>query len=133
MKTLRIIILSLVICTVLTANCSLTDDEKINPEKQNPKTVSINPVENICELMKNPQKYDKQVVRVRTRLGFAPGPTFGDDRCIPRHSLIDVEFNDRSELGICEIDLRLEEHCNLIQQTRKGLTKSFRSFSAEFV
>jgi hypothetical protein len=132
-KTLRMILLSVLTCTVLTANCSFTNDGMINSKERHPKTDAHNPVENICELMKNPQKYDKQVVRVRTRFGFAPGPTFGDDQCTPRHSLIDVEFSDTSLSRICDNDSLKKKHCKLIQQTRKGQTDNLRSFSAEFV
>jgi hypothetical protein len=79
---------------------SLSTTTNISSQQQskNESTTSDVPMVEVCEVLRNSHSYQSKVIRINGNLGrFRDYVTFYDERCVPPHPLISVEFASPSK------------------------------------
>lgn len=95
--------------------------------KQNPQSNSLlksqekSVVLSLCTLIDNPYQYHQKVVELKTTLYRVGNITnLGDENCVQRHSLFDVEFSSDFESSVCRrSDVNYEKMCLMVKASNQ--------------
>ena len=129
----------IIICTFVLVSCALVQTSDVsnrNYLEQNPtKSLEVLIVPNLCELFRSPYVYHEKVIRLKTTLSrIASVTTFGDERCVLPHALIDVEFSPELESSVCNSKNDIKEKlCLIAKATRQNETDANFAVIADIV
>jgi hypothetical protein len=113
-KSIVLIILSMLLFSCYSSQT--LDSPTTNYSQQSvAKTVEEPAVLSLCSLMDNPYPYHQKVIIVKTTL-YRIGSliSFEDEKCVTRHTLVDVEFAPEFKSSACDSKDEIENKLCLI-------------------
>ena len=112
-------------CASPTERTQALQEEKLKQDD----TSSEIPTVELCEVLKKPFLYQSKVIRIDGNLGrFQDYITFYDEDCVPKHPLINVEFDSSFQSDFKgEASAKLDQIVRGSKEARDGNVKVFVS------